>query len=127
MTSPAGSTGLIPASYAELLALASPDRPGSMYSASSASVSGSFRGEPNGGGSGSNDKKKGPAVAPKRGARKVAHVEAVYAYAARSEAEHSMLEGERFVVVTRDAGDGWAEVEKGGRVGSVPASYVRDC
>jgi len=136
VTSPAGSTGLIPASYAELLALASPDRPGSVYSASSASasVSDSLRGgEPTttngggGGGGGGGSKKRGPAVAPKRGARKVAHVQALYAYAARGDGEHSMQEGERLVLVTRDAGDGWAEVERGGRVGCVPASYVRDC
>lgn len=37
-----------------------------------------------------------------------------------------MVEGERFVVVKRDAGDGWAEVEKGGVVKSVPANYVQD-
>lgn len=104
--------GLVPASYAEQLALASPDRPGS---ASSASVSGSFR-----------EKRRGPAVAPKRGARKVQQVEAMYAYAARGETEHSMVEGERLVVVVRDGGDGWAEVEKGGVVRSVPASYLRD-
>ena len=71
-------------------------------------------------------KKKGPAVAPKKGARKLRYVEALYDYAAQSEAEWSMHEGERFVLVSRDAGDGWAEVEKGGQVRSVPANYVQD-
>ena len=52
-------------------------------------------------------------------------MEALYAYEAQSEAEHSMSEGERLVLIKEDPGDGWAEVEKGGRVGSVPANYVQ--
>ena len=71
-------------------------------------------------------KKKGPAVAPKRGAKKLRYVEAMYGYEARSGSEHSMVEGERFVLVNGDGGDGWVDVERGGAVGSVPASYVRD-
>lgn len=71
-------------------------------------------------------KKKGPAVAPKRGAKKLKYVEALYDYEARSDAEHSMAEGERFVLVTRDSGDGWADVEKGGVRKSVPANYVSE-
>lgn len=71
-------------------------------------------------------KKKGPAVAPKKGAKKLHYVEALYDYEARSDAEWSMSAGDRFVVVVRDAGDGWAEVEKGGVVKSVPANYVQD-
>ena len=70
-------------------------------------------------------KKKGPAVAPRRGAKKLRYVEAVYEYAAQSDAEHSMAEGERFVLIREDQGDGWAEVEKGGVAKSVPASYVQ--
>ena len=35
-----------------------------------------------------------------------------------------MSEGERFVLVTKDAGDGWADVEKGGVRKSVPANYI---
>ena len=65
-------------------------------------------------------------MAPKRGGKKLKYVEALYDYEARSDQECSMVEGERFVVVRRDAGDGWAEVEKGGVVRSVPANYVRD-
>lgn len=50
----------------------------------------------------------------------------MYDYEARSDAEWSMQEGDRFVLVTRDAGDGWSDVEKGGVVKSVPANYIQD-
>ena len=76
-------------------------------------------------GAGTGAKKKGPAVAPRRGAKKLRYVEALYEYAAQSEAEHSMVEGERFVLVKDDPGDGWVEVEKAGVTASVPASYVQ--
>lgn len=68
-------------------------------------------------------------MAPRRGAKKLHYVEALYEYTAQSDAEWSMQEGERFVIVTRDQGDGWAEVEKpgvGGVVKSVPANYVQE-
>lgn len=71
------------------------------------------------------NKKKGPAVAPRRGAKKLRYVEALYDYTAQSDAEHSMTEGERFVLVKEDPGDGWAEVEKAGVTASVPASYIQ--
>ncbi|KAF1849400.1 FCH-domain-containing protein [Cucurbitaria berberidis CBS 394.84] len=117
--------GLVPASYVEILAPTPPttastfssNRPDSTYSASSASttnLSAAIVG-----------KKKGPAVAPKRGAKKLKYVEALYDYAATSEAEHSMAEGERFVLINMDAGDGWADVERDGVVRSVPANYVQ--
>ena len=64
-------------------------------------------------------------MAPKRGAKKLKYVEALYEYAAQSDAEHSMAEGERFVLIKEDPGDGWAEVEKGGQTKSVPANYVQ--
>lgn len=64
-------------------------------------------------------------MAPKRGAKKLRYVEALYEYAAQAETEHSMAEGERFVLVQEDPGDGWVEVEKAGVTGSVPASYVQ--
>lgn len=64
-------------------------------------------------------------MAPKRGAKKLRYVEAVYEYAAQSDTEHSMSEGERFVLVKDDPGDGWVEVEKAGVTASVPASYVQ--
>ena len=121
MTVKSGSqTGIIPAAYAEVLpSIPTPtlsDRPGSDYSNSSASLAGSV----------TQAKKKGPAVAPKRGAKKLNYAEALYDYVAQSEAEWSMTEGERFVLVKRDEGDGWADVEKGGVVKSVPANYIQE-
>ena len=116
-----GTKGVVPASYVEILpetpsAPMLPDRPDSLYSNSSASATGSILGA----------KKKGPAVAPKRGAKKLHYVEAIYDYTAQSDAEWSMTEGERFVLAKADPGDGWAEVERGGQVKSVPASYLQD-
>lgn len=52
-------------------------------------------------------------------------MEALYDYTAQSDAEHSMTEGERFVLVKEDSGDGWAEVEKAGVTASVPANYIQ--
>lgn len=91
-------------------------RPDSTYSASSASTSNLNPAAP--------VKKKGPAVAPKRGAKKLKYVEALYDYTAQTDVEHSMAEGDRFVLINMDAGDGWADVEKDGVVRSVPANYV---
>jgi len=78
------------------------------------------------GGAAGHMKKKGPAVAPRRGAKKLQYVEAMYEYNAQTDMEHSMQEGERFVLITKDTGDGWAEVEKGGVVRSVPANYIQE-
>lgn len=64
-------------------------------------------------------------MAPRRGAKKLKYVEALYEYTAQSDAEFSMQEGERFVLVKEDSGDGWAEVEKNGVAKSVPANYVQ--
>jgi hypothetical protein len=57
------------------------------------------------GGASVTTKKQGPAVAPKRGAKKLKYVEAM--------------------LIKEDPGDGWAEVEKGGVTKSVPANYVQ--
>lgn len=108
-------SGLVPDSYVEAIASApSPEsaRPTSTYSNSGSSIANSI-------------KKKGPAVAPRRGAKKVRYVEALYGYTAQSDAEHTIREGEKLVLVKEDPGDGWAEVEVGGRVGSVPSAYVQ--
>jgi hypothetical protein len=106
--------GLVPTAYVETIASApSPARPSSTYSNSGSSMAGSVT------------KKKGPAVAPKRGAKKLRYVEALYEYTAQSDAEHSMAEGEKFVLIKEDPGDGWAEVEKNGVTKSVPANYVQ--
>lgn len=115
------STGIVPATYVELVSAAnsSLDRPQSTHSNSSASVSGSVH-------IAGTNKKKGPAVAPKKGAKKLNYVVALYDYEARSEAECSMKVGEKYVLVNKDAGDGWADVEKGGQTKSVPALYIRD-
>jgi hypothetical protein len=111
-------TGLVPASYVETLPppINTSTRPASTYSNSSAHTASSTTGV----------KKKGPAVAPRRGGKKLKYVEALYDYEARTDAEHSMKEGDRFVLVNRDSGDGWADVEKGGVTKSVPANYVQD-
>jgi hypothetical protein len=110
-------TGLVPASYVEVLAPSTP-RPPSTYSNSSAHTASSLNPS-------SGTKKKGPAVAPKRGAKRLKYVEALYEYEARTDVEHSMREGERFVLIQGDQGDGWCEVEKGGAAKSVPANYVQ--
>lgn len=109
------NSGLVPASYVEATISApspEPVRPASTYSNSGSSIANSI-------------KKKGPAVAPRRGAKKLKYVEALYDYTAQSDAEHSIQEGDRVVLIKEDPGDGWAEVEIGGRVGSVPAAYVQ--
>ena len=54
------------------------------------------------------------------------YVEALYDYKAQSDAEHSITEGERFVLINMEAGDGWADVEKDGLVKSVPANYLQE-
>ena len=109
-------SGLVPTSYLEVLPTPSPsERPVSSYSSSSTSLASSIPG-----------KKKGPAVAPKRGAKKLKYVEALYEYDSRSDAEWSMTEGERFVLINQDSGDGWADVEKGGVTKSVPANYIQE-
>jgi len=65
-------------------------------------------------------------VAPKRGAKKVKYVQALYPYTAQSEAEFDMVEGERFILISMGTGDGWADVEKGGETKSVPANYIEE-
>lgn len=117
--------GLVPASYVETQgppsgAHSDVERPGSTYSTSSVSLAGSTTGSVSGA------KKRGPAVAPKRGAKKLQYAEAMYDYTARSEQEHSILEGERFVLIKKDAGDGWSDVEKNGSVRSVPMNYIQE-
>lgn len=109
--------GLVPGTYMEMIH-SSPvmvERPPSAYSNSSSAA-----------GSVAPAKKKGPAVAPKRGAKKLKYVEALYDYEARGDAEHTMREGERFVLIAKDSGDGWADVERGGQIKSVPANYIQE-
>ncbi|KAK8083346.1 actin polymerization protein Bzz1 [Apiospora saccharicola] len=116
--------GLVPASYLEILPSApapmAPQNTGSSFNARPASTYSN-----SGSSIGTIGKKKGPAVAPRRGAKKLKYAVALYDYTAQTDAEHHMAEGERFVLVKEDPGDGWAEVEKGGATKSVPASYVQ--
>ncbi|KAJ5925530.1 hypothetical protein N7454_008169 [Penicillium verhagenii] len=112
-----GQDGLVPASYVDAVPPPSaspslPERPGSVYSNSSASLAA--------------PKRVGPAVAPRRGAKKLQYVEALYDYEARSDMEWNMTEGDRFVLITKDTGDGWADVERGGVTKSVPANYIQE-
>ncbi|KAJ6027008.1 hypothetical protein N7499_005113 [Penicillium canescens] len=119
-----GNEGLVPTAYVEAAPTPSPvpspspamtDRPGSVYSNSSASLAGSAA-----------QKRVGPAVAPRRGAKKLQYVEALYEYEARSDMEWNMAEGDRFVLINKDSGDGWADVERGGVTKSVPANYIQE-
>lgn len=71
-------------------------------------------------------KKQGPAVAPRRGAKKLKYVEALYPYTAQSDAEFDMEEGEKFILISMGTGDGWADVEKNGEKRIVPAAYVQE-
>lgn len=51
----------------------------------------------------------------------------MYAYSAAGEGETDMEEGEKMLVVSPDAGDGWIEVERsGGQRGVVPSGWVKD-
>lgn len=123
-------TGLVPASYLEVLpstsTLTAPTRPESAYSNHSSVASLSSSMHASSANPAASGKRKGPAVAPKRGAKKLNYVEAMYDYEARTDLEHDMKEGERFVLVNMDNGDGWAEVEKGGVRKSVPANYIQE-
>lgn len=71
-------------------------------------------------------KKKGPSVAPKRGAKRVNYVEALYDYTADEDNELSILAGDRIVVIEEDTdGSGWTEGELNGVRGLFPTSYVK--
>lgn len=112
-----GQEGLIPTAYVEVLPsdheFAPTQRPNSVYSDSSANSAKAV-------------KKKGPAVGPRRGAKKIRYCEALYAYTAQSDAEFDMQAGERFELMSMGSGDGWADVAKGGETRSVPANYIHE-
>ncbi|QIW96449.1 hypothetical protein AMS68_001967 [Peltaster fructicola] len=116
-----GAAGLVPASYAELRPKLSSsvlsERPRSTASGSTASLP--ISDAPLG-------KKVGPAVAPRRGAKKLRYVEALYTYAASGPGEVNMTEGERMVLIQPDQGDGWCEVESQAGKGVVPAGWCRE-
>ncbi|KAG7661547.1 BZZ1 [[Candida] subhashii] len=71
-------------------------------------------------------KKKGPMVMPRRGAKKIQYVEALYDYTADGDDELSIRAGDRIVLVQDDTdGSGWTEGELNGAKGLFPTSYVR--
>lgn len=71
-------------------------------------------------------KKKGPSVAPRRGAKKVQYVEALYDYVAEEENELSITAGDQIVLIQEDTdGNGWTEGELNSERGLFPTSYVR--
>lgn len=121
-SAPGSIAGLVPASYAELNPKMSrsftSDRPLSTASGSTSSLPASEAAVP--------AKKKGPAVAPRRGAKKLRHVEALYTYSAANEGEVDMVEGERMVLLQADQGDGWCEVEARAGRGMVPAGWCKE-
>ncbi|KAK5087649.1 Protein BZZ1 [Exophiala xenobiotica] len=118
-----GQEGLVPTAYFEEVASTpalarrpTHERTSSTYSNSSASLASTI----------GTTKKQGPAVAPRRGAKKVKYAEALYPYTAQSDAEFDMEEGEKFVLISMGSGDGWADVEKNGEKRIVPAAYIQE-
>ncbi len=114
--------GLVPATYIEVSAAPAiathntgqSARPSSTYSNSGSSVGTTAAPQV---------KKKGPAVAPRRGAKKLRYVEALYDYSAQNETEHSMAGGERFVLIKEDnrrrlgrGGEGRRHEERAGQL-----------
>ncbi|ABN64971.2 predicted protein [Scheffersomyces stipitis CBS 6054] len=75
---------------------------------------------------GSSSKKKGPSVAPRRGAKKVSYVEALYDYNADGDDEITIRAGDRIVLIQDDTdGSGWTEGELNGQRGLFPTGYVK--
>lgn len=94
-----GSQGLAPTSYLTIMAADTLDSP----------------------------KRKGPSVAPKRGARRVQYVEALYDYTADEENELTIRAGDRIILVQADTeGSGWTEGELDGVKGLFPTAYVKN-
>ena len=128
------SSGFVPAAYVEstptprasITSPVSSDRPESTYSTASSASASASASLASSAAAATGGKRRGPAVAPTRGAKKVQYVVALYDYQARTDAEFSMSEGDKFVLVNRDSGNGWADVEKGGLTKSVPANYIED-
>lgn len=67
-----------------------------------------------------------PAVAPKRGAKRVQYVQALYSYTADGDDEISIGAGDKIVLIQEDTdGSGWTEGELNGNRGLFPSSYVQ--
>lgn len=118
------SFGLVPAAYAEVSAPIPPSKDGRPLSTAASTSTVSLAGSEDA--PSLKTKKQGPAVAPRRGAKKIKHVEALYAYVTGADGETSMEAGERMILLTPDNGDGWVEVESKAGSGVVPASWVKD-
>ncbi|KAK9466831.1 hypothetical protein V1512DRAFT_262450 [Lipomyces arxii] len=103
------SEGLVPFSYIEMVQDMTRT---SSISSSTASIA-------------TSGKKKGPQVAPKRGAKKVNYVVALYDYIGRSDAELTIHEGDKIMLTGGNTGDGWTEGELNGVIGSFPTNYSR--
>lgn len=74
----------------------------------------------------STPKRKGPAVAPRRGAKKAQYVEALYDYTADEENELTIHVGDKIVLIQDDTdGSGWTEGELNGERGLFPTAYVK--
>lgn len=69
-------------------------------------------------------KRKGPQVAPRRGAKKVNYCTAKYAYQSQGDDEISLAVGDKVQVLEEDDGSGWTKGDNGGAVGLFPTSYV---
>ncbi|ODQ63603.1 FCH-domain-containing protein [Nadsonia fulvescens var. elongata DSM 6958] len=112
-----GETGLVPATYIEMIAPTEASvavTRGRTDSLSSIATSGSGAG-----------RRRGPAVAPKRGAKMVSYMIALYDYDAQSDVELTIREGDKILVVAPDSGDGWTEGECNGMSGIFPTSYAK--
>ena len=135
--------GLVPASYASLSPDPTPQTPTSpfgddgpmrpSFTNQARQSTTSLAPSTSSAGSGSQPKKVGPVVAPRRAKKQaslppagVKYVQALYAYAGGGPGETSMEDGERLVLVAADGGDGWCEVEGRGGRGVVPAGWVRE-
>lgn len=99
-----GNEGLVPTAYIEV----------TMGAPSAPSVN-------------SGGKKKGPSVAPKRGAKRVQYVEALYDYQADGDDELTITAGDKIALIQADTdGSGWTEGELNGVTGMFPTSYVKE-
>lgn len=112
-----GQEGLVPASYTEeVQAPIAPVASIASVSTSNTTATGDSK---------NLNKKKGPAVAPKRGAKKVVYMIALYNYDAQTEDEITIQAGDKIQVVGEDVGDGWTEGELNGMRGAFPTAYAR--
>lgn len=121
-----GAEGLVPASYTEeLQAPIAPVASIASVSTTNTIATGDSRNPNNNNNNSTGNKKRGPAVAPKRGAKKVNYMIALYNYDATTEDEISIQAGDKIAVVGEDVGDGWTEGEINGMRGSFPTAYAR--